>query len=331
MPQRPSFAGALHCYETPIFSDISMHPQLVNLSQFWCVGKSRAPKKLGRGPPISTSMTIDLSLHRIRLLLSHLPTYRRPTCHIAGTNGKGSSSALLSSILQASSPPLSVGRFNTPHLMTIRDSIIVNNKPVSADVYNPVRGEIERLNQNLGTRATKAETLTSTAMAIFEALGLDIVIMEAGMGGRLDATNAMPDEAVVVSALTSVDLDHQAFLGDTVAGIAREKVGIARRGKPFVLGRQKFPEVEEVVRNAVLGADIRGHLVRAADPVKLPFEGQDPLNHTPVSISLPSFPEPLRGRLPLYGSHQLSNLGIASTIVSELLTHPTCSHVTSQV
>jgi len=272
-------------------------------------------------------MSIDLSLNRIRLLLSHLPTYRRPTCHIAGTNGKGSVSALLSSILQASSPPLSVGRFNSPHLLSIRDSIVINNKPVPADVYDRIRSEVEKLNQELGAQASKFEVLTGTAMMIFETLGLDVVVMEVGMGGRLDATNAIPDDAVVVSALTSVDLDHQGFLGNTVAEIAKEKVGIARRGKPFVLGRQKFHEAEEVVRNAVLGEDVRGHLVRAAEPVELPSENQDPRGHTPVSISLPCFPEPLKGKLPLHGSHQLSNLGTASTIVSELLTNPSCSHL----
>ena len=270
-------------------------------------------------------MSIDLSLNRIRLLLSYLPTYRRPTCHIAGTNGKGSVSALLSSILQASSPPLSVGRFNSPHLLSIRDSIVINSKPVAADVYDQVRGEVDRLNKEVGAQASKFEVLTTTAMAIFEKLKLDIVVMEVGMGGRLDATNAIPDEAVVVSALTSVDLDHQGFLGNTVAEIAREKVGIARREKPFVLGRQKFPEVEEIVKNVVLGDDIRGHFVRAVEPAALPSE--DLCSPTPVSISLPCFPEPLRGRLPLRGSHQLSNLGVASTIVSELLAHPSCSHL----
>ena len=277
--------------------------------------------------PRCPNMSIDLSLNRIRLLLSHLPTYRRPTCHIAGTNGKGSVSALLSSILQASSPPLSVGRFNSPHLLSIRDSIVINNKPVAADLYDQVRGEVEKLNQELGAQASKFEVLASTAMTIFETLGLDIVVMEVGMGGRLDATNAIPGDAIAVSALTSVDLDHQGFLGNTVAEIAREKVGIARRGKPFVLGRQKFPEVEEVVRNTVLGDDIQGHLIRAVEPVELFSEDQDPHGHTPVSIPLPCFPEPLRGKLPLHGSHQLSNLGVASTVVSELLTHPSCSRL----
>jgi len=270
-------------------------------------------------------MSIDLSLSRIRLILSHLPTYRRPTCHIAGTNGKGSVSALLSSILQASKPQLSVGQFNSPHLLSIRDSIVINSKPVAADVYDQVRGEVERLDLELGADASKFEVLASTAMMIFEKLKLDIVVTEVGMGGRLDATNAIPDDAVVVSALTSVDLDHQGFLGNTVAEIAREKVGIARRGKPFVLGRQKFPEVEETVRNTVLGDNIQGHLVRAVEPVGLPSEY--PRGPTPVLIPLPCFPEPLRGNLPLHGSHQLSNLGVASTIISELLTHPSCSHL----
>ena len=270
-------------------------------------------------------MSIDLSLNRIRLLLSYLPAYKRPTCHIAGTNGKGSVSALLSSILQASSPPLSVGRFNSPHLLSIRDSIVINSKPVAVDIYDQARGEVEKLNHERGVQATKFEVLTSTAMMIFEKLKLDIVVLEVGMGGRLDATNAIPDDTVAVSALTSVDLDHQGFLGNTVAEIAREKVGIARRGKPFVLGKQRFSEVEEVVRRAILGDDIQGYLVRAIEPVELP--SNDPRDPTLVSISLPCFPEPLRGKLPLRGTHQLSNLGIASTIVSELLTHPSCSHL----
>ena len=159
---------------------------------------------------------------------------------------------------------------------------------------------------------------------IFEKLKMDIVVMEVGMGGRLDATNAIPDDVVAVSALTSVDLDHQGFLGNTVAEIAGEKVRIARRGKPFVLGRQKFPEVEEVVRKAV-SEDIQARLVPAIQPVELP--SKDPRTPMPVSISLPCFHEPLQGKLPLHGSHQLSNLGVASTIVSELLIHPSCSHL----
>ena len=122
-------------------------------------------------------MSIDLSLNRIRLLLSHLPTYRQPTCHIAGTNGKGVS-ALLSSILQALSPPLSVGRFNSPHLLSLRDSIVIDSRPIAVDVYDQVRGEVERLDQELGAQATEFEVLTSTAMMVFERLKLDIMVME---------------------------------------------------------------------------------------------------------------------------------------------------------
>jgi len=102
-------------------------------------------------------------------------------------------------------------------------------------------------------------------------------------------------------------------------------VGIARRAKPFVLGRQRFPEVEEAVGNTVLGDNIQGHLVRAVDPVGLPSE--DPRGPAPVLIPLSCFSESLKGKLPLHGSHRLSNLGVALTIVSGLLTHPSRSHL----
>ena len=131
-------------------------------------------------------------------------------------------------------------------------------------------------------------------MTIFKELKLDIVVMEVSMGGRLDATIAIPGDSVVVSTLTSVGLDHQEFFGNMVAEIAREKVGIARRGKPFVLGRQRFPEVEEAVGNTVLGDNIQGHLVRAVDPVGLPSE--DPRGPAPVRS--PAFLNYSKGNCP---------------------------------
>jgi len=142
-------------------------------------------------------------------------------------------------------------------------------------------------------------------MTIFKELKLDIVVMGVSRGGRLDAINAIPGDAVVVSTLTNVDLDHQEFLGNMVAEIAREKVGIARRGKPFVLGRQRFPEVEEAVRNTVLGDNIQGHLVRAVDPVGLP--SKDPRGPAPVRS--PAFLNYSKGNSP------------------EFLTHSSCSHL----
>ena len=181
-------------------------------------------------------MSIDLSLDRLRILISHMPPYTRPTCHIAGTNGKGSVSALVSSILQSSTPPLKVGRYNSPHLASIYDCITIDNIPISLALYNAAHAEVTEKDLENGTRLSSFEILTLSALMVFEREKVDVAVVEVGMGGRLDATNIIPDRFILVSALTAVDLDHQFFLGDTVAKIAFEKAGIARKKRPFVLG-----------------------------------------------------------------------------------------------
>ncbi|EPQ51076.1 Mur ligase [Gloeophyllum trabeum ATCC 11539] len=281
-------------------------------------------------------MSIDLSLDRIRKLLSHLPRYTRPTVHIAGTNGKGSVSSLVSSILHATVPPLKVGRFNSPHLVSVHDSIAVNNEPISPATYTSAKELVEETDRKHDIGSSSFELLTSTALLIFEQERVDVVVLEVGMGGRLDATNVVPDECVIASALTAVDLDHQAFLGSTVAEIAKEKAAIARPGKPFVLGPQKYPEVQDVVKEVVATAG--GQLIHASPASSRTwdneFDGPGPAiislsqetfagpSPTPIQMSLPCFSEPLRAVLPLHGEHQLSNLGVALNIISALITCP---------
>ena len=286
-------------------------------------------------------MSIDLSLDRLRQLVDYLPPYTRPTLHIAGTNGKGSVSALLTTILLSSDPPLRVGRYNSPHLVTIYDCITLDGVPVSEFLYRATRLEIEDANRKHGTNLSSFELLTLTALGIFEKEKVDIVVLEVGMGGRLDATNIVPDASIAVSALTAVDLDHQKFLGETVRLIAREKAGIGRKGRPFVLGRQRHADVEEEVRT--VAASVGFPLVKAVDvrtrdwdetidgPKPRPFS----LEYTNASITtfqkpppqlisttLPCFTESILAKLPLHGSHQLDNVAIALTVVSELLTSP---------
>jgi folylpolyglutamate synthase/dihydrofolate synthase len=303
--------------------------------------RTSALSHVHRDSRLLVAMSIDLTLDRIRTLSLHLPPYTRPTCHIVGTNGKGSVSALLSSMLFASTPPLSVGRFNSPHLVSIYDCIVINGENVMPDAYASARAEVERVEKKYDTGASSFELLTLTALMIFEHAKLDIVIIEAGMGGRLDATNIIPDEAIVVSALTAVDLDHQAFLGDTVHAIAQTKAGIARIGRPFVVGAQTHPEVEESVKTVIAarGGDMGWALrvvARAWDPL---IDGPEPLpvslsasgfqapSSQPVEISIPCFSETVRALLPLHGNHQLDNLGLASSVISTLLTHPSCTHL----
>lgn len=279
---------------------------------------------------------MDLSLERIKVLLSHLPQYTLPTIHITGTNGKGSVSSFVASILQTSG--FTVGRFNSPHLISVLDSIVIDGEPVALGLYNDARRVVEGIDSQEKIGATSFELLTATALMAFESAKPDIVVLEVGMGGRTDATNAVSDDCILVSSLTAVDLDHQRFLGDTVGEIAAQKAGIARKGRPFVVGPQKYPDVMASVRAVVetVGADlICAHPAvsrmwdEAADgPVphsssSLPFH---PAAVRPVSLSLSCFPDPIHTQLPLHGDHQLDNLGVAIGIISSLLTHSSCVH-----
>ncbi|KAI0250773.1 Mur ligase [Lactifluus subvellereus] len=278
---------------------------------------------------------MDLSLERIKALLSCLPPYTLPTIHIAGTNGKGSVSSFVASILQASG--FTVGRFNSPHLVSVLDSILLNGEPVALDAYNRARRLVEDADSGSDVGATSFELLTATALTLFELAKLDVVVLEVGMGGRADATNAVSDDCVLVSALTAVDLDHQKFLGDTVDRIATEKAGIARKGRPFVVGPQRYPDVLVSVRTAV--EEIGAELVYAEPATTRTWDEavdgpSEPVASGPpspslvrttataraVSLSLPCFPHPINTQLPLHGDHQLDNLGVAVTIISSLLT-----------
>lgn len=274
-------------------------------------------------------MSIDLSLDRLQRLVTHLPLYTRPTLHVAGTNGKGSVASLLSTILLSSS--LSVGRYNSPHLVSIYDCITLNNKPVDPAIYDAARAKVVEADTAHGTHLSNFELLTLTALFLFEEAKVDFAVVEVGMGGRLDATNIIPDEAIAISLLAAVDLDHQAFLGSTVSEIAREKAGIARRGRPFVLGPQKHAEVVEVVRELVEGVvqpvrvdkrewdeELDGPNRTPFSLTKVPFTEPSP---QPVTIHAPCFEEPVRALLPLYGEHQLDNLRTAVAGISVLLSH----------
>ncbi|KAF8546885.1 Mur ligase [Imleria badia] len=273
-------------------------------------------------------MSIHLSLERVRRLATHLE-FKRPTIHVAGTNGKGSVTSLIASILHTSG--LAIGTFNSPHLVSVHDAILINGKPVSLSVYDHARSLVIAADHHFNTAATPFELLTLTALQIFEDAKLDIVVVEVGMGGRDDATNVIPDDCILVSVLTAVDLDHQKFLGDTVESIAEHKAGIARSAKPFVLGPQRYPIVEVVARRIVERPEIRGHFIITTpvrpwhlcgeyyfSPSERPFvspPGQ------PIEFHSTTFTSPIHARLPLHGTHQLDNLSLSLTVISTLVTH----------
>ncbi|KAI6129978.1 Mur ligase [Pisolithus croceorrhizus] len=255
-------------------------------------------------------MSIDLTLERVHILASQF-SYTRPSIHVTGTNGKGSVACLLASILQASS--FKVGKFNTPHLISIYDCITINDQPVTPELYHECRTQIEQANERVNASASSFELLTVTALLVFERVAVDIAIVEVGMGGRLDATNVMPDQCILVSALTTVDLDHQAFLGETVDLIAREKAAIARQGKPFILGHQKHSSVVSAAEGVVLQ--------QGGTFMRMPFT---PPRGQHIEYTSNAFGSPIRAMLPLHGTHQLHNLSLALTIISTLLTDSSC-------
>ncbi|KIJ62622.1 hypothetical protein HYDPIDRAFT_182668 [Hydnomerulius pinastri MD-312] len=275
-------------------------------------------------------MSINLTLDRIRPLASHLqPPYTRPTIHVAGTNGKGSVTSIVASILRASG--FSVGRFNSPHLVSIYDSILIDDRSVTPEAYNRASALVVGADLKLGTQASSFELLTLTALQVFETAKVDIAVIEVGMGGLHDATNVITDECILVSALTAVDLDHQTFLGSTVESITQNKAGIARKGKPFLLGAQKHSAVEVAAKSVV--DSIGGYFFVSTQVQKRPVENESrfslsaqpfvPPPGQPIRFESPAFP-PVQATLPLHGAHQLHNLALSLTIISTLLTHPSC-------
>jgi len=174
---------------------------------------------------------IKLGLRNIDSLLGTLghPERNYPTVHIAGTNGKGSTSSMIASMLRASG--YSVGLYTSPHLVDFNERIRVNGRKISDAALvryaARLRPSIDRLN------GTFFEATTAIALQYFSDRGVDIAVLETGLGGRLDATNVV---VPLVSVITSVGLDHTEILGATIGKIAREKAGIIKPGVPCVLG-----------------------------------------------------------------------------------------------
>jgi dihydrofolate synthase len=295
-------------------------------------------------PSVDATMTtsaIQLGLPRITSLLRALrsPHLSTPIVHISGTNGKGSVSAYLSSILLASG--LRVGRFNSPHLVDEWDCLQLGGRTVPQELYQSTKQEVEDLNEEQKIGATSFELLTATAFTIFARARppLDLAVVEVGMGGLTDATNVVDDEHTLLSVITPIELDHQKFLGDTIGEIARVKAGIIKQGTEVVLAAQAQEEVAGVVRSVVdeMGATVwqagkgviaeEPQAIAEADDVPLPPLVDLPL--TPLSTypasSAPSPPSTsLQARLPLPGAYQLSNSATAILAAQVLRSSPRC-------
>ncbi len=195
---------------------------------------------------------IKLGLENIRRLLAELhvslgsarasPETSAEVIHVAGTNGKGSVCAMIDSICRAQG--YRTGLFTSPHLITFRERIRVNGEMISEDAVANRLTLIRNLIADWDPHPTFFEVTTALALTYFAKAKIEIVILETGLGGRLDATNAIQSD---VSVITSIDFDHEKWLGNTLPEIATEKAGIIKPGVPVVCAAQR-DEAEKVIR-----------------------------------------------------------------------------------
>ena len=178
------------------------------------------------------------------------PDRSYPIIHLAGTNGKGSTAAMLERIFRAAG--YKTGLFTSPHLVFLGERIQVNREPVTPEIITSLTSELDLhakavARNNWENHPTFFEFMAAMGMLHFQQEQVDIAIFETGLGGRLDATNVVDPE---VSVITSIGLDHTNILGDTVEKIAREKAGIIKAGKPVVMGRVPEPGAEVILEVA---------------------------------------------------------------------------------
>jgi dihydrofolate synthase / folylpolyglutamate synthase len=198
-----------------------------------------------------------VNMWHIAAALGH-PERKYPSVIVAGTNGKGSTSAMLASILESSG--YTTGLYTSPHLVRVNERIRVNGAEIGDEDFALAFSEVEEAVSRLLADGTLAgppsffEFLTATAFVHFARRKIDFAVLEVGMGGRLDATNIVEPELAVI---TNVELDHMQFLGNTHGEIAGEKAGVMRAGKPVISGCT-HPDAVTVVREraAALGAEL---------------------------------------------------------------------------
>jgi dihydrofolate synthase / folylpolyglutamate synthase len=287
------------------------------------------------GHELAQTPSHKFDLEHMRVLLAALghPENRFPTVLVAGTNGKGSTAATLASILQASG--LKTGLYTSPHLVRMNERIRLDGKPIGDDDFAMLHDVVDRTAErlvgegDLPWHPSFFETLTAMAFEYFARSRPDLVVLEVGMGGCLDATNVVEPR---LSIITDISLDHQKYLGETVAEIAREKAGIIRRGG-IVVTLPQLPEANDVIGNTIL--DVGAHAVNAVPYVPPVSPGSASCMSREWAIGERAagggqkagirsrYPLEVMGtriliESPLVGRHQLRNLALAIAAAVEL-------------
>lgn len=237
---------------------------------------------------------IKLGLENIRILLDALgrPETAWRSVHIAGTNGKGSVAAMVERGFRAAG--LHTGRYTSPHLSAIEERVALDGAPVDPLTFAAVTADVLAVmdaclkSGDLTVSPTFFEVSTAIAFEIFRRAKVDVAVVEVGLGGRFDATNALTPE---VAAITSIAFDHERHLGRTLSAIAYEKAGIAKRNVPLVLGRVPAEASAAITQVASeVGAPVVDAHATTADreypPLNLALAGRHQLENAAVAVSI---------------------------------------------
>jgi dihydrofolate synthase/folylpolyglutamate synthase len=237
---------------------------------------------------------IKLGLDNIRTILAALGNPERAwrSIHIAGTNGKGSVAAMVERGLRAAG--LRTGRYTSPHLDRIEERVAIDGTPIDRATFETVTGHVlgvvdeERAKGTLTVSPTFFEVSTAVAFEIFRRKAVDVAIVEVGLGGRFDATNVLTP---IITAITSIALDHERHLGSTLSEIAFEKAGIAKEGVPLAVGRLPEEAAAMVARVAAeVGAPILDAHATTTDrqypPLTLALAGRHQLENAAVAVAI---------------------------------------------
>ncbi|MBY0505423.1 MAG: bifunctional folylpolyglutamate synthase/dihydrofolate synthase [Bryobacteraceae bacterium] len=258
--------------------------------------------------------SVKLGLDRMRRMAAALDHPERACryVHVAGTNGKGSTCAMIESALRRKG--LSTGLYTSPHFVDPTERIQLNGKPISEAQFSDVFHEMHHVAEALIKRGeldmhpTYFESLTLMAFLVFRQARVNTVVLETGLGGRLDATNVVTP---VLSVITAIDFDHMQWLGDTIELIATEKAGIIKPGVPVVVAHQR-PEARLPMERAAIE-----HQAALLDVDQWRMQ-VDSLDAHGGTFTLTHHDVKLEVHCPLAGEHQLRNAATAAVSLHQL-------------
>ena len=253
-------------------------------------------------------------LDRMKQLLSGLgnPQNTVAMIHVAGTVGKGSTVAMLSSMLKGNG--YTVGEYTSPHLVDVRERIVVNGNMIPEDAFVETLQEVVSVGNKKQLQPTFFELITAVAFKYFADEAIDIAVIETGLGGRLDSTNVINP---ILTLITEIDLDHTHILGNTVEEIAREKAGVLKKGIPAISSQQDA-SVSEILKDSAEGIGTEVKIIAQDIEFSSRFGGgADGNQHTRICL-ITDEKNYMHIPVPLDGEHQAKNCALAIAAIDQL-------------